>query len=242
MSGVPDDAQVESVHQSFNDALKNFVVDLTGAFPKEPALQTFLSTFDAVVMLDETAPARSFMEAIEPHAHLARARDPRLFDVLKVADIDFQRMWNSGISDGTKKAIWEHIGVLLFTGTLIRSIPPDVMPAIETLSRKVQSGELNIASLMPMFLSTVGGDGSGPLGALGALGALGGMGGGAPPFASALLGQGGPFGSLGGMAGNQGNAPGPSAHAPGPSAHAHGPSAHARGHGPSKKAHKRPKK
>ena len=165
-----------STIQAFNTMLKTFLEELVSVFPEEVRVSAFLESFDTLVELDARKPLQLFVEAITPHAQLAMAKDPALFDHLKFpGGIDFKRMWSADISDATREAIWQHINLLFLLGTTVQSMPPEMLESIETVAKncadQVQNGELDFTSLGNMLMS------NGGLGALGGLSGLGGLGG-----------------------------------------------------------------
>jgi hypothetical protein len=76
------------------------------------------------------------------------AKDPKLFDLLTepesvLAELNINKLWKSGISDGTKDAIWQYIQTLYILGTTITSIPQDTLNMIEDVANKCAASMMN---------------------------------------------------------------------------------------------------
>lgn len=170
-----------SIPQAFNTMMKNFMEELADVFPEETQIRMFLDGFDALAALSPRSPMDMFVESLTPHTDLVMARNPELFERLEFpGGIDFKKLWASDISDNTREAIWQYITLLFTMGTTVRNAPPEFVQCIETmahsLSAKMESGELDFASLGSMLLG--GGMGAGgPAGLAGMLSGLGGAGG-----------------------------------------------------------------
>lgn len=165
--------------QAFNTMLKNFLGELADVFPEEAQITTFLHTFDSLVTLNPRGPLELFVDSLTPHAPLAMAKDPALFDKLQFpGGIDFQRLWRTDISDNTREAIWQYINLLFLLGTTVRNMPPEMLQGIEAMAQscaaQMESGELDFGSLGAMLMGGMGGAGGGAGGLAGLLGGLGG--------------------------------------------------------------------
>ena len=76
------------------------------------------------------------------------AKDAKLFDLLNepdsvLAELNINKLWKSGISDGTKDAIWQYIQTLYILGTTITSIPQDTLDMIEDVANKCAASMMN---------------------------------------------------------------------------------------------------
>jgi hypothetical protein len=161
-----------SAIQAFNTMLKEFVGQLCEVFPEETQLAIFLQGFDTVVALDESKPLATFVEAIQPHGALVMARNPELFDHLRLPGIDFRRLWATpDLSDNTRQAIWQYISTLYVLGTTVRSVSPEVLSSIESIAQnlesQMQSGQLDLAAMGSVLGGLLGsaatsGPGAGP--------------------------------------------------------------------------------
>lgn len=156
--------------QAFNTMLRNFLEELADVFPEEPQIRLFLDGFDAFVSLNPRAPMDLFVDSLKPHAALATAKDPALFDELKFpGGIDFKKLWAADLSDNTREAIWQYINLLFVLGTTVRSMPPQMLQGIESMAEtcaaQLESGQLDLSALGGLL------GGSGGAGGLGGLAA-----------------------------------------------------------------------
>lgn len=147
-----------STVQAFNTMLKNFLEELADVFPEETQIRLFLDGFDPLVALNPRGPLEMFIEALTPHAGLAMAKDPSIFQKLQFpGGIDFNKLWNSDISDNTREAIWQYINLLFVLGTTVQSMPPEMLQSIETVAKncaeQMQSGQLDFSALGSMLMS-----------------------------------------------------------------------------------------
>lgn len=147
-----------STVQAFNTMMKNFVEELVDVFPEEAQLRVFLESFDTVTALTPRAPLELFVESLAPHASLAMAKDPALFEKLQFpGGIDFQKLWAADISDNTREAIWQYINLLFVLGSTVQSMPAEVLQSIETVAQncadQVQSGQLDFSALGGMLMN-----------------------------------------------------------------------------------------
>ena len=147
-----------STIQAFNGMLKTFMEELSAVFPEEVQLNLFVQGFDSLVALDPNKPLDLFVGSVAPHSDLVMAKDPALFQHLKLpGGVDFAAMWNSDISDATRDAIWQHINLLFLLGTTVKSMPPEVLESIETVAKncaeQVQNGQLDFSALTGMLMN-----------------------------------------------------------------------------------------
>lgn len=150
-----------SAIQAFNTMLKDFVGQLCDVFPEETQLSVFLHSFDTVVALDESKPLATFVDAIRPHGALVMARDPQLFEHLRLPGLDFRKLWATpDLSDNTRQAIWQYISTLYVLGTTVRSVSPEVLSGIESiahnLEQQMQSGQLDLSAMGSMLGGMLG--------------------------------------------------------------------------------------
>lgn len=138
--------------QAFNDMLKTFLQELADVFPEDKQISGFLATIDDVTGLDPNLPMTVFMKSIGPYSKQIAARDESVMQNLSFPGADISKLWNSGISDTTKEAIWQYLNMLLVIGTTVSAIPPDVLKEIESLAGeyagKVERGEVTMDVVM----------------------------------------------------------------------------------------------
>jgi hypothetical protein len=165
--------------------LGSFLDDLLGQFPDDEeivAAHARVASTSAEEAGNEALDA--FLEALGKTgpAKLA-AKDPSVFDGLKIEDIDFERVWKSEMHDQSRAAIFQYLGFLSTIAQTLRSIPPEIMKTIEDTAKGLAAqfgaggnGAPDMSQLMTMF-STLGG----PDGIGGLLGDLSGGGDSTPP-------------------------------------------------------------
>lgn len=169
-----------TVH-AFNTMLKNFLEELADVFPEETQIRLFLDGMDAFTAINPRGPLDLLVESLTPHAALAMAKDPALFDKLQFpGGIDFKRLWAQDVSDNTRDAIWQYINLLFMLGTTVRSMPAQMLQGIESMAEscaaQLESGQLDLSALGGLL----GGGGLGELAASLAASSAGGGGGDAP--------------------------------------------------------------
>lgn len=150
--------------EAFNTLLKNFIVELNETFPEFSELSMFVAGFDALVAINPSQPLTSFMETFGPHSSLIMARDVSLFeqeDVSLGGAVDLHKMWHSeDLSDATRDAIWQYLTTLFVLGSTIQTMPPEILKSIEAMAgdcaTKVETGQMNMADLMPALMNSMG--------------------------------------------------------------------------------------
>ncbi len=185
----------EQLVTAFNGAMKNFLHQLSETFPEQRDVAAFLASFDTFVAVMPSKPLDGFMEAVAPHAALLTARDPALFRALEFPGIDFLALWESpGVTANTHNAIWQHLNLLFFLGTVTKGLTPDKLEAIEAQTRhctgpdgQIDQQELMrvLPGLIPLIMDS---DMGGALGS-GLLAFAGGGGGEAQPRKPAAAGR-----------------------------------------------------
>lgn len=103
---------------TFNALLEDFLSELlVQQFNGNPDIVTLRTAMAAVKFVDESRPARVFVQALAPHADLVAAKDPALFENLQIGEVDFAALWHSAPSDQARAAIFDHIHSLFLVGT-----------------------------------------------------------------------------------------------------------------------------
>lgn len=122
---------------AFNQTLQEFLKELSEVFPEDKRIKEQITSFE----LDNVTDSRVALEVVMPemakHANLITKRDEQVFVLLKPAfpEIDFVELWNSNISDNTKKVIWDYLNTLLMLGTTIMTIPTNMLSEIEKIAQ-----------------------------------------------------------------------------------------------------------
>jgi hypothetical protein len=153
-----------SSREAFNTLMRNFITELNETFPEFQELGMFVTGYDALISFDANKPLDAFMEAMGPHANLIMSRDVSLFEQDGVSlggAVDLKKMWHSSdLSDATRDAIWQYLTTLYVLGSTIQSMPPEILGTIESVAHdcatKVESGQMNMADLMPALMNSMG--------------------------------------------------------------------------------------
>ncbi|AGE49522.1 hypothetical protein ATCVOR07043_538L [Acanthocystis turfacea Chlorella virus OR0704.3] len=103
----------DHIIMSFNDVMRQFLTDLAEVFPEDPAIVTALESLDDLIRMNYKKPAAMFLEAIGPYAQKIGAHDESVFADMDFPGVDFKTLWNSGISQNTKNAIFMYLKQLL---------------------------------------------------------------------------------------------------------------------------------
>jgi hypothetical protein len=138
--------------QAFNDMLKTFVQELADVFPDNSGISHFLGSMDDVVALDPKMPMNTFVKTVGPFSKQITARDESMFESIRFPGIDFHELWHSNISETTKEAIWQYLGMLVVISTTVNAIPPEVLGSIESMASeyagKLERGEITMDAIM----------------------------------------------------------------------------------------------
>jgi hypothetical protein len=138
--------------QAFNDMLKTFVQELADVFPDNSGISNFLGSMDDVVALDPKMPMDTFVKTVGPFSKQITARDESVFESMRFPGIDFHQLWHSDISETTKEAIWQYLGMLVVISTTVNAIPPEVLGSIESMATeyagKLERGEITMDAIM----------------------------------------------------------------------------------------------
>lgn len=149
---------------SFNATLKSFLQELVDIFPDEPGIETvtmFLGGFDLFVKANPRAAMDMFLEKVSPYADCISSKDGSMFETMELpGNISLKGMWNHA-SDQTKDATFQYLQMLFLLASTASAVPQDMLNGIESLAQeyagKIQSGEMDIASLATMLMSGGGG-------------------------------------------------------------------------------------
>lgn len=149
----------------------SFLEDLSGQFPADAEIEaaTARANDADATIVDE------FVDVVSSRQTLLTAKDPEFFADLKIAGIDFGRLWSAEeMHDQSRIAIWSYFSSLSMIATTLRSIPPETLSMIENAARSIAGqfassgggpgGMPDLSSLMSMM----GGLGGLDLGMLGA--------------------------------------------------------------------------
>ena len=149
----------DMISDSFNSMVLDFLKELSEVFPEEIVLKKCIDNFESYILDDPNKPLEFMTNVIGDNAHLVTAKDETFFNIVKVPGIDVKSMWNSNISDNTKKAIWEYISTLMLIGATMNSTSKEIMSGIEELAtefaHKMQNGEITMDNMMSEVMNRV---------------------------------------------------------------------------------------
>jgi len=173
-----DDLSTLTTGGAWLSMFTSFLEDLQGQFPNDAEIAAAL----ARAKDDDPAIIDEFTTAVAGRQALLSAKDGRFFDGLKIAGVDFGRLWKMEMHDQSRTAIWSYYSSLSMIATTLKSIPPETLSMIENAARSIAGN----------FAASGGGAGGMPdigslMGMMGNmdLSALGGMLGMAPPVPQA---------------------------------------------------------
>lgn len=123
---------------SFNKILKQFLKELHKVFPEYNIIK--LKEYKNLDDNDDRF-LLYFMNFIEKDIEKIINEDISLFeheDTYFLRDIEFSRIWNSGISDNNKKAIWKFLQTLYLIGKPFKHNMPDINSLISEFNSQIQ--------------------------------------------------------------------------------------------------------
>jgi hypothetical protein len=126
---------------TFITMMDQFLVELQETFPEETKIKVYYNSFELMKSNNPRKVLDTFMTKVSPYASMITSKDEKLFasgvDIL--GDLDISKLWNSGISENTKNAIWAHLNTLYLFGTTLNVIPDNLMSSIEHLAQQYAS-------------------------------------------------------------------------------------------------------
>ncbi len=126
---------------SFNKILKQFIKELHKVFPEYNIIK--LKEYKNIEDKDDRF-LLYFMTYIEKDIEKIANEDISLFDhedTYFLRDIEFSRIWNSGISDNNKKAIWKFLQTLYLIGKPFINNKSDINSLISEYNETIQQGD-----------------------------------------------------------------------------------------------------
>ena len=104
---------------NFNTTLQEFLEDLTQTFPEHMGIAKQKLKFEVGIRANCRLALDKIMPTLIQYSGMISQRNEDVICKVNGAfpDIDFVELWSSGISDNTKKTIWDYINTLLILGT-----------------------------------------------------------------------------------------------------------------------------
>lgn len=105
----------------FNDLLRDFLDQLAEQFPGNPDVGLIKL---AMGLMDEKKPAQLFVEELQGKEAKVLARDPTLFQEVRIGSLDLAGLWRDTANPQTRAVIFDHVHNLYLLGKhLMRSDP-----------------------------------------------------------------------------------------------------------------------
>mgnify|MGYP001319859579 CR=1 FL=1 len=94
---------------AFNETLREFLDELIQTFPEDNGIKKQKTYFEIGIKANNRVALDAIMPDIAKHADAITKRDETALVYVQKSfpDIDFVKLWESGISDNTKNAIWD---------------------------------------------------------------------------------------------------------------------------------------
>jgi hypothetical protein len=125
----------------FNQVIDDFFNELIDLFPDEPKIKVRYLLFQTIAKANSKKPCMDFMTNSMPYLEKIAMRDESFFTGIdKPAIIDamnIEKLWNSGISENTKNAIWKYIKSFFIIGIKIVEMPPQTHENINLIINQV---------------------------------------------------------------------------------------------------------
>jgi hypothetical protein len=119
----------------FNQVVDEFFRELIEIFPEEPKIKVQYNLFQTLTKANVKKVCNDFMTNIVPYLEKICMRDEDFFKGTErpafLNSMGFENIWNSGLSQNTKLAIWEYIKQFINVGSKVIQMPEESIPLIE---------------------------------------------------------------------------------------------------------------
>tara|TARA_Y100000389_G_scaffold34567_1_gene29425 strand:- start:25011 stop:25520 length:510 start_codon:yes stop_codon:yes gene_type:complete len=121
---------------AFIDTVLEFLQDLHETFPEEKQISVLISKTELGKKANPRLIVENCMNKLAPMANKIVAKDESIFQENSelIPGLNMHSMWNSGLSENTKNAIWDYANTLLMLGTTILSLPGNMLQQIEQMA------------------------------------------------------------------------------------------------------------
>jgi hypothetical protein len=128
-----DDLSTLTTGGAWLSMFSSFLEDLIGQFPDDEEIKAAIVRANGGddTIVDEFAGAVSGKQA------LLSAKDSEFFAGLKIAGVNFDRLWKLDMHDQSRSAIWSYFSSLSMIATTLKSIPPETLSMIENAARSI---------------------------------------------------------------------------------------------------------
>lgn len=140
---------------SFTDMLMEFAENLCALFPKDKKLRQSKSLLAVAIKADGRAIMEAFMNDIRPYTAKIQAHDGTVFEEFQggVSQfIDLGEIWNRDLSPKTRDSIWQYLNTLMTLGSIISSVPSEILEGAEKMAEKfVQDGGMDMSNFQSLI-------------------------------------------------------------------------------------------
>lgn len=113
----------------FNQVVDEFFRELIEIFPEEKKIKVRYSLFQTICKTNVRKTCHDFMYGSVNYLEKIAMKDGTLFtgkDKPSLLDeLNFDYLWNSGISDNTKEVVWKYIKTFFTIGIKVIEMPPE---------------------------------------------------------------------------------------------------------------------
>ena len=123
---------------SFLMLMEQFLTELECTFPENSSIKVYKTHFETLKSTNPRMILDNFMSEIKPVSEYIVNKNEAVFDldVELIKKLKLKELWESGISDSTKDAIWSHMNTLYVFGSTLTMIPDNMMASIESLAQQ----------------------------------------------------------------------------------------------------------
>ena len=127
---------------AFNQTLQEFLNELANVFPEESkSIETQKEKLQLQTVTDSTTALDTIMPILAKNADQISKRSDEAIECINEAfsEIQLVKLWETDLSDNTRKAIWDYLNTLLMLGTTIKTIPTNMLNEIEKIAQNCVS-------------------------------------------------------------------------------------------------------
>jgi hypothetical protein len=108
----------------WNNLLEQFIENLIKAFPDEPSIKKYQSSFELLRKSNPRKVLETVMPSLTPYmSHILQKDESFLLDEADnnefTKQLNFRKYWNPELSDNNKEIIWQYLQGLMLMGTQI---------------------------------------------------------------------------------------------------------------------------
>ena len=125
--------------ETFIMGMGEFLEELIKAFPEEEEIKKYYENFKLQKEKENGAKniLTNFANSVKDKANMITNKDERFFANDVIVDLPLSKIWKCEENDNeTKQVIWRHLNNLYLLSSMISSVPPNMMNAIESLAQQ----------------------------------------------------------------------------------------------------------